>query len=86
MNESLVSNMVSLYNISSTKLKKYDSSKFIVQSKNDTCQADEKSLPDLTDDADEVARCITMMHTKSVDEYVLVAYHDGKIFGCTRKL
>jgi len=86
MNEELIASIGKLHSLSDSELKKYDSSKFVLQFSNSTMQVEEKSLRELSTYINEINECINLMNNRLSNEYILVAYYEGHIIGCKRKI
>lgn len=86
MVEELIEGIAKLSKISDCVMKKYDSSKYILQYMNDTIQIDEISLKKLITRIDDLNQCLNMMKNKVEDEYIMISYHDGNILSFKRKL
>ena len=86
MVEELIEGIAKLSKIPDCVMKKYDSSKYILQYMNDTIQIDEISLKKLITRIDDLNQCLNMMKNKVEDEYIMISYHDGNILSFKRKL
>lgn len=80
MNEELLETMFKLLN-NKEKIKKLDNNKIILQYANETIYVTERELIKLSKNREEIQCIIQEFNSKKDDEYMLVAYHDGKIIG-----